>query len=239
MNSKTKKIGESYEKLYSELPESMGLQCNIQTSSSPSTSDRTEVSKFLNRHVPESERKEIDSELKKTFPLRTTKIGKINKLHPPRRSSSKYLSSKERRKLGLFRLLKSKHELKYSDFANLNGIWRSYMRNLLDLENYKPRLIEDPIQTKLCRADYHGALIKVTKSPCQSYVGTEGFVVMETRNTFQIIDVNNHLKIVPKNKSSFSFTLDGYLFTIGGSIMGCKPSERAVKKWKNKYPYDL
>ena len=62
---------------------------------------------------------------------------------------------------------------------------------------------------------------------------------METRNTLQLLTDANVIKIIPKAGTSFSFCLDNHLFTVGGSNFCLKPSERAVKKWKNKPPYDL
>ena len=73
----------------------------------------------------------------------------------------------------------------------------------------------------------------------QTYSIFQGFVVMETRNTLQLLTDKNLIKIIPKSGTSFSFSLDNHLFTVGGSNFCIKPSERAVKKWKNKPPYDL
>ena len=37
----------------------------------------------------------------------------------------------------------------------------------------------------------------------------------------------------------YSFSLDGIVITLNGSSLCMKPSERAVKKWKKKPPFDL
>ena len=37
----------------------------------------------------------------------------------------------------------------------------------------------------------------------------------------------------------YSFSLDGIAITLNGSSLCMKPSERAVKKWKKKPPFDL
>ena len=73
----------------------------------------------------------------------------------------------------------------------------------------------------------------------QRYAILQGFIVMETRNTLQLLTDKDLIKIIPKSGMSFSFALDNHLFTVGGSNFCIKPSERAVKKWKNKPPYDL
>ena len=52
---------------------------------------------------------------------------------------------------------------------------------------------------RLCRADYHGAYFKVTRSGCPSLVGLEGFVAAETRNTFQLVAKDNRKEINARN----------------------------------------
>ena len=44
-----------------------------------------------------------------------------------------------------------------------------------------------------CRADLHGALVKVTQASCPSHRGVEGLVVLETKNTLQILGNNSLL----------------------------------------------
>ena len=104
----------------------------------------------------------------------------------------------------------------------------------VDFSKWKGVPGDDPVQTRLCRADYHGAVVKVTRSNNASVVGLEGLVAMETRNTFRILGKDNVLKTVPKFQTSFTFKVDEHVFTVGGSNMMMKPSDRAVKKWKNK-----
>jgi len=167
------------------------------------------------------------------------------------------LTSRERRALNLNRLPRS-GGLKYSQYSEVNAMWQDYMRDLLgwkDLQSAPPqempqsrtqpnskKLInvgDEQFRMRICRADYHGALVKITKSNVQSQLGLQGFIVMETRNTLQLLTEMNEIKIIPKSGTSFSFCLDNHLFTVGGSNFCIKPSERAVKKWKNRPPYDL
>jgi len=244
---KTAKIGESFEKIYGKLPES------IRSSATESQGDdRSALVSYLRENLGSSEHPEIEAELKKTFPLRKTKVDRkaYKKKKPPKnqiRKSNKFLTSRERRDLGLFQLVPSykngkNPSVKYADFEDLRNLWKDYMRELLDLPHYEPKNFKpdsDPLRIKVCRADYHGARLKVTKSLVGNNVGLEGMVLMETRNTFQILTESDALKTIPKNKTSFTFKLDGYQFTLDGSIMDCKPSERAVKKWKNKGPLDF
>lgn len=48
--------------------------------------------------------------------------------------------------------------------------------------------------TSLYKCDFHGAHIKVISSKCCSYVMVAGVIILETKNTFQIIGVNDKLK---------------------------------------------
>lgn len=53
---------------------------------------------------------------------------------------------------------------------------------------------ETNTETRLLRADYHGAYITVTRSKCPSLIGISGIVIQETRNVFKIITRNDRLK---------------------------------------------
>lgn len=43
----------------------------------------------------------------------------------------------------------------------------------------------------LMKADYHGALLKVVKSKCNSLVNLQGIVVFDTKYTFTIVCKDN------------------------------------------------
>ena len=53
---------------------------------------------------------------------------------------------------------------------------------------------QDQLNNRLAKADYHGCLLMVTRSKCPSHVGLDGIVVMETKNTFQIICKDDRTK---------------------------------------------
>jgi len=194
--------------------------------------------------LPPGDRKEVNDEFKKTLVLSAQKSK--NKKYKPIRKSKKALSAKERRTLGLYRL--PKKGLLYSSFIPLHSLWTGYMDELLALSGlestgWQPSLNEEPrqlqLQTRLCRADLHGALVKVTAATCPSHINIQGIVVMETKNTLQIISKDNHLRYIPKLGSSFSFKIKDYVITIPGSSIDSKPGERATKKLKNKLPLDF
>jgi len=200
---------------------------------------------FFAKKLPPGDRKEVAGEFKKTLVLAAQKPkgkGPQNQV----RKSKKQLTAKERRNLGLFRL--PKRGLQYSSFLPLHNLWAGYMKELLDLEGletsgWKPGLNEEPrqqqLQTRLCRADLHGAMLKVTSATCPSHKDVQGLVLMETKNTLQILGKDNILRLIPKLGSSFTFVVSGYLFTIPGASIDSKPAERATKKLKNKVPLDF
>lgn len=52
----------------------------------------------------------------------------------------------------------------------------------------------EAFMTSLYKCDFHGAHIKVISSKCCSYIMVSGVIILETKNTFQIIGVDNKLK---------------------------------------------
>ena len=116
---------------------------------------------------------------------------------------------------------------------------------------------------KIAKADYHGCLLMVTRSKCPSYIGAKGIVVLETKNTFQIICEDDKLKsinflkfirqfeifnvihvfffgaVIPKRDSVFMFTISRWTFTLFGNHMNIRPSERASRKFKSRPTIDL
>jgi len=210
------------------------------TSVNNSDKQTTDIRKLFESKLPDGDKKEVDSEFKKTFVLTYQKPKKKSK--QPRKSK-KSLTSQEKRALGLHRL--PRKGLKYEPFLSLNSLWSGYMTELLDLESlekggWSPNLNEETrqlqLQMRVCRAELTGALVTVASAHCPGHVGLTGLVVMETKNTLQIIGEDNKLRLIPKTGSSFSFQHGGYKFTVPGSSIDSKPAERITKKLKNKYP---
>ncbi|XP_020670745.3 ribonuclease P protein subunit p29 isoform X2 [Pogona vitticeps] len=114
-------------------------------------------------------------------------------------------------------------------------------RRAMRLFEIKPEQQRQPqmIQTKLLKADLHGALITVTKSKCPSYVGITGIVLQEMKHVFKIITKEDKLKVIPKLNSVFSIELDGFVSYIYGSRIQFRASERSAKKFKGKGTLDL
>eukprot|EP00092_Neocalanus_flemingeri_P034268 GFUD01037265.1.p2 GENE.GFUD01037265.1~~GFUD01037265.1.p2 ORF type:complete len:230 (+),score=65.68 GFUD01037265.1:838-1527(+) len=210
----------------------------------PHSSDQSDLKLFLETKLPPSDRREISGEFKKTLVLAAQKSKQ--KKNKPARKSRQYLTAKERRALGLYRL--PKKGLKYSSFLPLHTLWTGYMEELLDLASlekggWSPNLNEETrqlqLQMRICRADLHGASVKVVGANCSTHMGVEGIVAMETKNTIQIISKDNTLRILPKLGSSFSFRVGEFLLTIPGACIDSKPGERATKKLKNKFPCEF
>jgi len=207
----------------------------------------SDLKEFFAKKLPPGDRKEVAGEFKKTLVLAAQRPkGKGKGPQNQVRKSKKQLTAKERRNLGLFRL--PKKGLQYSSFLPLHNLWTGYMKELLDLEGletsgWKPGLNEEPrqqqLQTRLCRADLHGAMVRVASATCPSHKDVQGLVVMETKNTLQILGKDNVLRLIPKLGSSFTFVVNRYLFTIPGASIDSKPAERATKKLKNKVPLDF
>lgn len=209
-----------------------------------SSKDKSDLKGLLDSKLPHSDKKEVDGEFKKVLVLAAQKSK--HKKQKPVRKSKQYLTAKERRALGLYSL--PKKGLKYSSFLPLNSLWSGYMAELLDLPSlekggWSPNLNEETrqlqLQMRICRADFHGAAVKVVGADCSTHIGLQGIVVMETKNTIQIISKDNKLRILPKLGSSFSFKVGEYLFTVPGVSIDSKPGERATKKLKNKFPCEF
>ncbi len=78
--------------------------------------------------------------------------------------------------------------------------------------------------------EFIGLHAKIVRSSHCNYVGIEGRVTDETRNTFKILHENRE-KIVIKNTAVFNFTLpDGTVLEIDGKAIIGKPENRIKKR---------
>ena len=183
--------------LYQPLADN--LLSNVAERSCDKLRGRENLKNLLQTRLPPGDSKEIDGEFKKTLVLgyQKPKLGK----NKPRRKSSKPLTAKEKRALGLYRL--PKKGLQFSSFLSLHSLWAGYIKELLDIETlekggWSPNLNEETrqlqLQMRVCRADLTGALLTVDTASCSSHIGMEGIVVMETKNTLQILMKDNKLR---------------------------------------------
>lgn len=84
-------------------------------------------------------------------------------------------------------------------------MWIGYIQEVLDIARSLP--ISSGTAAKLCSADYHGALLMVTRSRCVSRVGVEGIVVKDTKHAFEIVTRKDEVKVLPKEGTIFRFTI--------------------------------
>ncbi|XP_069757803.1 ribonuclease P protein subunit p29 isoform X2 [Narcine bancroftii] len=187
------------------------------------------VTSFLRSSVPQLRPEEVQNYLYKSLPLLcpTTKLKKKKK--------RKCLSAKERRDLRIFEL--KPEQQRYELFLPLHELWKQYIRDLCN--GLKPQMSMNMIQTKLMKADFHGAIVTVVKSKCPSNVGTTGIILQEMKHIFKIITVENKLKVIPKQNNIFSVEIDGFISYIYGNMFQLRSSERSVKKFKGKGSIDL
>ncbi|KAK9783772.1 putative Ribonuclease P protein subunit [Seiridium cardinale] len=155
------------------------------------------------------------------------------------------LTSRERRKLGLYDLPKGGQ--KYDIFGPLNRLWTGYISEVLGNELYTGG---QGAAAKLAGADYHGAEVEVCRSRNPSRVGLKGIVIKDTRFTFEIITRKNQVKTVPKEGTTFRITVpvrkenspdagsderNNFIFDVLGDQFQFRPSDRANKKFRSHY----
>lgn len=160
-----------------------------------------------------------------------------------------------------------KEAQKYELYLGLHDLWCDYIRDVLNMprsttaangeqsQRSIPHLRDASVCERLLKADYHGALVRVTKSKCPSYVRLEGIVVKETRNTFIVCTRKDQCKTIPKECSVFEFQLppvrssatDGATngtadtptvsplkWEVFGEHFGFRAADRAGRKFKGK-----
>ncbi|XP_032710481.1 ribonuclease P protein subunit p29-like [Lontra canadensis] len=122
-------------------------------------------------------------------------------------------------------------------FPPLHKLWKHYIRDLCG--GLKPDTQPHMVQTKLLKANLHGALVSVTKSKCPSYVGVTGILVQETKHVFKILTKEDRLKVIRKINCVFAVKTNGFISYIYGSKFQIRSSERFNKKFKAKGTADL
>ncbi|XP_039183421.1 ribonuclease P protein subunit p29 isoform X2 [Crotalus tigris] len=138
--------------LYKQMPESTAKLVNLQ----PLGSKKAEafVKAFLKRSMPQKRQEDIEKRLnRKVLVLK----------HPCQRKTKhrvnrqRGLSAKQRREMHLFEI--PPEQQRYEIFIPLHELWKQYIRELCN--GLKPDAQPQMIQTKLLKADFHGALVTV------------------------------------------------------------------------------
>ncbi|KAG0328735.1 RNase P/RNase MRP complex subunit [Podila humilis] len=227
--------------LYSQLPETIHKNAGIdlETISAISTDPQTFIPDFVGNAVVEGyEGDKVYSEKvkHKIFQLdnpakdRTAAVKEQSKRRK-RANKSKVLTAKEKRELHVYDIpLEAR---KYELFLPLNALWKGYMQEIFG--SCSPTAFTQ----KLLKADFHGAIITVTRSKCPTYIGATGIVAQETENVFKIITLNNSLRVIPKVNNVFSIAIKNSVFTLHGNQFRYRSSQRSTKKFKSKPTIDL
>ncbi len=86
------------------------------------------------------------------------------------------------------------------------------------------------------RHELIGLFVKVVDSSHKGFIGIEGRVVDETKNTLKIEQNDGIEKIVPKNVVTFHFKLqDGTIVEIDGKTIVARPEDRIKKKFRKSW----
>ncbi|XP_023944000.2 ribonuclease P protein subunit p29 [Bicyclus anynana] len=196
------------------------------------------VIKFLQANVPKSDLVNIEKELKKDFLLakKKSKGQKVKK----KRKKSRILTRKEKKALGFYAI--PRDSVKYSEVVPLNQIWSDYISQMLELEKLGPvgtnKNWEQFTQT-IYKADFHGSMMQVVRSKCPSYVGKKGICIMDTKNTFKIVSIDNLVTTIPKKDSVFELYVKDIKICVFGKHLCVRPAERSTKKVKSYLHPDL
>ncbi|KAF2071450.1 hypothetical protein CYY_007224 [Polysphondylium violaceum] len=143
----------------------------------------------------------------------------------------KKIGSKEKRDIGFYDI--PFENCVYDQYLPLHQLWTQYMDDVIGNN-------DGPIMAmKVVKADFHGAIIQVTRSKSPTLVGQKGIVVQETENTFKIITKENKLNIIPKGQCEFYMEVNGKSVTIFGQHICYRGAERAAKKFKGRQTIEL
>lgn len=193
---------------------------------------------FLKAHVPRSDIQNIETALKNEFVLAKKKGKKLR--HKPNKKKTQYLTRREKKCLGFYNI--PRNSLKYEDILPMNKIWNEYIEEIIELDNNIPNFTNknwESFTQSLYKADFHGCIISVVRSKCPSYVGKTGICIMDTRNTFKILSIDNIVVTIPKRQSVFEIHLHNLKITLFGKLMCARPAERSTKKLKGHLHPDL
>eukprot|EP01127_Copromyxa_protea_P000123 TRINITY_DN10124_c0_g1_i1.p1 TRINITY_DN10124_c0_g1~~TRINITY_DN10124_c0_g1_i1.p1 ORF type:complete len:240 (+),score=43.32 TRINITY_DN10124_c0_g1_i1:56-775(+) len=178
-----------------------------------------------------SEDKQMEAILKekvtgRSIVLDNTSAANINRCGERSKPKNYRISNREAKRKGIFAL--SPDDCKFATFVALNSLWMRYMEDLMCGENITGQV------TKLLKADLHGALVKVTKTKCPSYLGVTGIIIQETTQTFKVITAQDKLVVLPKRGSIFTFLFHNEAITIYGNNIISGSAERSKKRYKIK-----
>ncbi|XP_014361987.2 ribonuclease P protein subunit p29 [Papilio machaon] len=194
-------------------------------------SDGRAVINFLKNNVYKLDNTTLEAEMKKDFLFAKKKSKDAKKKQSKKKS--KTLTRKEKKALGFYDI--AKNGVKYNDVLPMNNIWEGYMSELLELDKPVPKCNSkgwEQFTQTLFRADFHGSILEVIRSKCPSYVGKKGICIMDTRNTFKIVSINDVVTTIPKRECVFDMYINDMKITFFGKHLCIRPAERSTKKIK-------
>ena len=220
---------------YSELPKSVEddvkylIKAKDEATKDEKEKKENKIEVFLKKQLPRHRLREgiVENLKHKVFFIDNAERPK--KRYDRRRRCRHKLTSKEKRKLGLFKLPKQQS---YESFIPLHNLWKDYMKDVIDFGKVTEENKASTAQQKLLKADYHGALVTVTKSKTPSLIGQTGIIIQETKNVFKIVARDDKMKTIPKENCIFTVELEGYVFNIQGSQFRFTAAERIHRKFK-------
>ncbi|CEF65914.1 Ribonuclease P protein subunit p29 [Strongyloides ratti] len=110
----------------------------------------------------------------------------------------------------------------YSVFLPIYKMWLEYFNNVMRSGNCK-------MDERLLKIDYHGCLLLVTHANNKCNVGVNGFVVHESRQTFQLVTKENKIKTIPKKDTIFQFVVNNKIYILFGNGIQLKSFIRGRK----------
>ena len=171
-------------------------------------------------------------------PHKSLKLPEKRQRQPPSHRGKKRLTGQEKRELGLH--LIDKINKTFEMFLPIHDLWKSYAQELLHVSHFLQSgwkgdvrdTKTETIQNRVRKMDYFGCFLRVTRSRCSEYIGTQGIIIRETKNTFVMVCPDNNVKTIPKMYSEFSFVVEGVGFSIMGNHLHQRPAERAKHNFK-------
>jgi ribonuclease P protein subunit POP4 len=83
-------------------------------------------------------------------------------------------------------------------------------------------------EKKLAREELIGLKVKILECKDKSWIGKEGLIVDETKNTF-LIEFEDQKKTIAKNITTFGFEYEGKKIILDGSKITYRPEDRIKK----------
>uniref|UniRef100_A0A0K0ECH6 Ribonuclease P protein subunit p29 n=1 Tax=Strongyloides stercoralis TaxID=6248 RepID=A0A0K0ECH6_STRER len=118
--------------------------------------------------------------------------------------------------------LSNDNNITYSMFLPIYKMWLEYFNNVICGGTCK-------IDERLLKIDYHGCLLLVSHANNKCNVGVNGFVVHESRQTFQLITKENKIKTIPKKDTVFQFVVNNKVYILFGNGIQLKSFIRGRK----------